>query len=93
MGPAQRSASPRVLINCGESSFCSLHRNLPDFRQHFLKAPARAAGAQILPAKLFEKLLVLVNDAKTAFDASFGRMPFTALTASLERRRFLRSYR
>jgi hypothetical protein len=58
-----------------------------------LKAPARAAGTQIPPAELFEQLLVLVNDAKAALNAGFRGISFTALTAPLERRRSLQSYR
>jgi hypothetical protein len=39
--------------------------------QHFLKPAAGAARAEIVPAELFDKLLVAMNDAEAALHFRF----------------------
>jgi hypothetical protein len=39
--------------------------------QHFLKPTARAARAEIVPAELFDELLVAMNDPEAALHFSF----------------------
>jgi len=41
-------------------------------RQHRLKPAAGSAGAQIVPPWFLNELLVTVDDAQAALDASFG---------------------
>ena len=39
--------------------------------QHFLKAPHRAARAEVVPPELFFELFIAVDEADAAFDAGF----------------------
>jgi hypothetical protein len=41
---------------------------LPDGIQHFLKAAAGAARAQVFPAQFFKQVFFNVYDSKAAFD-------------------------
>jgi hypothetical protein len=62
--------------------------NLPDLRQHFLKAQSGAAGAQVVAAEFFNQLFVFADDTDAATDSGFGWEASSALTAPLERRGF-----
>jgi hypothetical protein len=52
--------------------------------QQFLKPAAGAARAWIVPAELFEKLLVAVHYPIAALDPGLGRISLAALTRDLE---------
>ena len=54
--------------------------------QHFLKALAGAARAQIVPPQLFGEVFVTVDDPVTLFDVGFRGESSAALTGPLERR-------
>jgi hypothetical protein len=56
--------------------------------QQILKAPARAAGTQVVASELFDQHLVCADDSKTTLDFGFGGISFAAFTAPLERRKF-----
>jgi hypothetical protein len=58
--------------------------NLPERRQHFLKAASGTAGTEIVAAELLEKLLVSVNDSFTALHACFGRETFATFAGDFE---------
>ena len=57
---------------------------MPLLRQHFLKALAGSAGAQIVATELFGEFLVASNDALTAFDTALGWEALAALTHHLK---------
>jgi hypothetical protein len=52
--------------------------------QHLLKPAAGTAGARVVAAELFEKLLVAVHDAIATLNARLGRIAFAPLTRYLE---------
>jgi hypothetical protein len=58
---------------------------LPDFRQHRLKAPQRAAGTGVIAAQFFDKLfLPAVHRTEATLDVCFGVKALTALRGDLE---------
>jgi hypothetical protein len=67
--------------------------NLPDFKQHFLKALTGTAWTKILAAELFVQFFFGSDDAEATFNLGFGGVAFAALTAALESRRVLRGFR
>jgi hypothetical protein len=71
-----------------KSSFGLSRRNLPDFKQHFLKAVPGSARTQIVASEFFEKLFFSSNDPQAVTNFDFGWEAFAALTAPLERRKF-----
>jgi hypothetical protein len=54
--------------------------------QHFLKAAAIAAGAEVVAAQFFNKIFFAVDGAVAALDVGFRGVSFAALTAALESR-------
>ena len=54
--------------------------------QHFLKAPIRPAGAQVVPPQFLDELLLAADDLVSALHVGFGREAFAAFAATLESR-------
>jgi hypothetical protein len=84
-----RKEPPAGNVSCGRvltfGNGCdSSRQKRPDFRQHFLKAFAWAAGAGVVSAELFEKLLVTMHDAVAGLDVRFGRIALAAFAHDLK---------
>jgi hypothetical protein len=52
--------------------------------QHRLKPPRGAAGAQVIPAKLFHEFFLSMDDSRPFSDAGFGGISLSTFTAPLE---------
>ena len=79
----RRSARRNVFIR-GKKLFRFVPSNLPERRQHFLKAASRTARAEIIATELLVKLFGPVNDSVASFHLCFGWETFATFAGNFE---------